>query len=109
MISYHNEISQLLKINPSKTDWDKELSLFIVQLRNLQNERLMHLLVMLFVGIATLISLLFTFLYQNLALVLFDISLVFLFIGYLLYYRKLENTVQNAYLLLEELHKKTVG
>lgn len=67
----------------------------------LQHERLVHLLVMLTAGMATLLTYLFLLLTQELFLLIPALMLSGLFVPYLFYYRKLENTVQAWYKLAE--------
>ena len=68
----------------------------------LQHERLVHLLVMLTVGLATLLTFLFMLLTEQMFLALPASMLTGLFVPYLFYYRKLENTVQSWYKLADK-------
>ena len=68
-------------------------------IRWLQHERLIHLLVMLTTGLSTLMIFLTAVIVEKFLLVLAGSLLGLLFIGYLIYYRKLENTVQRWYKL----------
>lgn len=76
------------------------------KLLNMQFERLIHLIVTMTVGIATLISCLATIISQNNLLLIVDVVLIVLFFFYILHYRKLENTTQNWYSNLEKIGKK---
>lgn len=106
MIAYQRHIQQILKENSSETDWKKEMKYFQIKLSQLQTERLIHLLVMLTVGIATLISCFITMTSQILPLFLLDGIFMVLFFAYILHYRKLENTTQSWYLLQKQLIEK---
>ncbi len=75
------------------------LSYHLVQIGFLQHERLVHLLVMLFVAACTLFFLgMFLFLQTVLFLILF-LLLLFLNFFYVLHYYKLENTVIQWYFI----------
>jgi hypothetical protein len=65
----------------------------------LQHERLLHLLVTLTTGLATLMIFLTALITQEILLAGAGAISGLLFIGYLIYYRKLENTVQRWYKL----------
>lgn len=106
MLTYQKEIEKLLKDNPAETDWSKELEFFNIKLTHLQSERLMHLLVMLTVGFACLTSCLVSLALPTIPLLIFDAVLILLFIAYLIHYRRLENTCQYWYSLLDKLKEK---
>ena len=74
----------------------------------LQHERLLHLLVMLTVGLATLVTYLFSLLTEQWFLTVPALMLSILFVAYLFYYRKLENTVQSWYKSEERILKDNV-
>jgi len=107
LFSYQNETEKLLADSPAKTSWDKELSHFNTAFTHLQVERLIHLIVTMTVGIATLVSCVATFVVPAPALLVVDVVLIVLFLAYILHYRKLENTAQSWYVLLRALQKKT--
>jgi len=95
-IKRHNES---LKREPLD---DSFLSFHLKQIRFLQHERLVHLIVMLFVIFASLFFFsLFLFLNNILFLVLFIILLV-LTLFYVFHYFKLENTVIEWYFVYHE-------
>jgi hypothetical protein len=72
------------------------------KLLNMQFERLIHLIVTMTVGMATLISCLATIVYKINSLLIIDGVLIILFFFYILHYRKLENTVQSWYSSLDK-------
>lgn len=109
MIAYHTQIEKLVAENPSKHDWKKELKFFQTKLLHLQIERIIHLLVTLTVGIATLISCFVTMTFPLVPLFILDGILMVLFFAYILHYRKLENTAQSWYSLHDLLQRKISG
>ena len=72
----------------------------------IQHERLMHLLVMMTVILCTLISVFATFFSTQVTLLIPDLMLTALFIAYLIHYRKLENTTQRWYVLVDKIKSK---
>ena len=102
-LSYQKEIETLLAGHPPKTNWKKHYHFFKLQLRNLQHERLIHLLVTLTVGLATLISCLSLTQYFSPVILLLTLILLPLFGAYIFHYRQLENTTQYWYRLLRQL------
>ena len=88
------EIKNITKVN-------EEL---LLQIKIFQHERLVHLLVTIFVGLATILFLLFALLIENLILFLLFFLCLLLFIPYIFHYYYLENGVQNLYQKYWELN-----
>jgi hypothetical protein len=105
VLDYQIEIEKLLAANSRKTDWNREYHYFKTQLKNLQHERLIHLLVTMTVGIAALVS--YLSLAKNFSLPTFLLCLILLplFGAYIIHYRKLENTTQYWYQILKKLSR----
>jgi hypothetical protein len=106
MIIYSNKLKKLIDDNPVNTNWQKELEFFETKLLHLQLERFIHLIVTMTVGIALLIVSYMSLLFLTLPLFILDGILMILFFAYILHYRKLENTTQTLYPLLDALKKK---
>lgn len=98
MRRYQREIERLLEISSFKVNWKKEYQFFQLQLKNLQHERLVHLLVMLTTGLAAIVSVTIN--------VYLSLILLPLFGAYIWHYYKLENTTQSWYHLLERIKLK---
>jgi hypothetical protein len=93
--------------NPSpSTNWQLELEYFHSKFLHFQLERIIHLAVSLTVGLAGLISCLASAYFRSPYFFILDIILMILFLAYLVYYRKLENTAQAWYLLQDKLKKQ---
>ena len=73
----------------------------------IQHERLIHLLVTIFVGIAMTLASLLIILTGSSTLLLLDIPLLMLFVGYLFHYRFLENTTQNWYKIEDQIKDRS--
>jgi len=72
----------------------------------IQHERLIHLLVTVFVGTIMSFGSFITIVTQKTELLLFCIPLLILFIAYLLHYRFLENTTQSWYRIEDTLRSR---
>jgi hypothetical protein len=106
LLSYQKDIQTVLHTNHSDTDWMKELEIFKVRFLYLQIERMIHLVVTMTVGLATLLACFASIQLQMVSLYVLDSMLIVLFFAYILHYRKLENTAQSWYRILNELQKK---
>lgn len=103
MLVYQNEIEKLISENSVTTNWIKEYDFFNIQLKNIQHERFIHLLITLSVGIAALVSCLSLSFKFSLPIFFLNLILLPLFGAYIFHYRKLENLTQYWYLLLKKL------
>jgi len=107
--AYTQHLESLLAKDDPQTPWPIELSHFEHLLSHLQHERLIHLLVTLTVGLATLISTLVTLSHPLLPLIVLDAILGTLFLAYIIHYRRLENSTQSCYPLLTCLQIKIIS
>ena len=73
------------------------------QIAWMQHERLVHLIVMLFVCLFFLLSFGFAFLYPTLPIIALAVLLLGLSAAYILHYYRLENSVQRWYELANEI------
>ncbi|OGK64531.1 hypothetical protein A2209_02430 [Candidatus Roizmanbacteria bacterium RIFOXYA1_FULL_41_12] len=106
MLAHKQRVEKLLQSDSPKTQWQRELDFFNLKFVHFQQERLIHLLVTLTVGLACLLSCLTTLFYPLAPLYMLDAILMALFWAYLNYYRRLENTAQSWYQTLDDLQKK---
>jgi Flp pilus assembly protein TadB len=79
----------------------------VTRMRDFQHERLIHLIVTVFVGIAMLLVILAITIFQIMMLLPVAIVLVILFVCYIFHYYRLENGVQHLYELTEKIFLKT--
>jgi hypothetical protein len=100
---YNQEIREILIKKAPDADWKKILSHHQRMILRIQHERLIHLLVTIFVGLVGSIASFITIVTQKPDLLIFTIPLLVLFIAYLFHYRFLENTTQGWYKLEEEI------
>jgi hypothetical protein len=88
---------------PEGVDWKDIIDTHKLMIERIQHERLIHLLVTIFVGIAMILTLLTTVVTEKVILVLLDVPLLILFTAYIFHYRFLENTTQSWYRLEDKL------
>lgn len=84
----------------------EETVYFEEKIHQFQHERLVHLVVTMTVGLATLATCMTTLFSPIAPLFFADALLLILFIAYIIHYRALENGVQKTYELLDEVMKK---
>ncbi len=106
--TYNTKIKKILSEKSSETNWKNVLEHHRRMIERIQHERIIHLLVMIFVGIVMSTSAFIIIVTRKPDLLIICIPLLFLFIGYIFYYRFLENTTQDWYLVEDEI-KKIVG
>ena len=100
---YDKEIEKMFLDKNSKVDWREKLEYHRIMILRIQHERLIHLLVTIFVGIIMVTSAFVNIVSQNKLFVFFTIPLIILFTAYLFHYRFLENTTQKWYKIEEEI------
>ena len=102
---YDLKIKEILAKKPSDTDWKEVLETHKIMIARIQHERLIHLLVMIFVGMIMSLSFFIIIVTGKPDLLLIAGLLLILFLAYLFHYRFLENTTQNWYRLGDEIKK----
>lgn len=93
--NYLQEIDVLLQKNITISQ--EQIKNHLIQISFFQHERLIHLLVTIFVGLLAMLFLLFGLMLENIGLIIIFLCLLILFIPYLLHYYLLENGVQKMY------------
>jgi len=102
---HDKKISKLLS-DKENTDWEKVLRHHKIMILRIQHERLIHLIVMIFVGIVMSFSFLATIVSGKSLIIFLDIPLLILFTAYLFHYRFLENTTQKWYKIEDAVTEK---
>jgi len=100
---YNNKIHALLSNAPLDTNWEQTLKLHQDMIATIQHERLIHLLVTLFVGLMFALSSFTSMFLGKVELLLLVVLLGVLFFAYLLHYRFLENMTQKWYGVREKI------
>jgi len=101
--AYDEKIKKTFSEKALNIDWKEILEHHQRMISRIQHERLMHLLVTIFVGLVMSIGAFITVIIQKPDLLIFVIFLLVLFIVYLFHYRFLENTTQSWYKIEEEI------
>jgi len=104
ILKYVQETDKLIE-NKSKISKER-LEYHLVQIQEFQHERLIHLIVTIFTGAIAILLLLFSLLIENIGLIIAFITILFLFIPYILHYYLLENNVQEMYKQYDKLISK---
>lgn len=104
ILNYVQETDKLLE-RIEKIDEDR-IEYHLIQIEQFQHERLIHLIVTVFVGTIAILFLLFGLLEENIGLLIAFLGLICLFIPYILHYYLLENNVQKMYYQYDKLIKK---
>ena len=91
---YDKTIKNIIAANNQTENWVKVLENHKTMLLQIQHERLIHLLVTIFVGNAMLMCILTMVITLRLYLVYLDFPLLILFVAYIFHYRYLENMTQ---------------
>lgn len=103
--NYDKKIKKTLSANMPSTDWKSVLENHKEMIAIIQHERLIHLLVTIFVGSIMSASSFIVIATRQIELLIIAIPLLLLFTAYLFHYRYLENTTQSWYVLEEEIKK----
>jgi hypothetical protein len=87
------KLRELLAYHDKQTQW-------------MQHERLIHLIVMLFVCLFMLLSFGFTILRTSAPAIILSVLLLILSVAYIIHYYRLENGVQRLYLLSNQIRER---
>lgn len=104
MKKYLNEMRELDKKNKKLTK--DELNDMLVHIQFYQHERLIHLLVTIFVGLGTIMFFGIAISSEMLSFVIVGMITLILFFFYIFHYYFLENSVQELYDLYDSLKEK---
>ena len=96
---YINEVEEKIYKNEITQEYKKDMLNYI---SFYQHERLIHLIVTLFVGICAIIFFLAMLYFEKLSITIIFIILIILFIPYIFHYYFLENNIQKLYTLYKK-------
>ncbi len=99
---YNLEIIKTLE-DKKDGDWKDILVRHRLMIERIKHERLIHLLVTIFVGLCFVLCFLVAILSYNILLSFITLILMILFIAYIFHYRFLENTTQKWYGLEDKI------
>ena len=103
---WEKHVNKSLEEKKGKSFYEELLLLHQEKITQLQHERIIHLLVMLFVASFGLFAVFFTMIMGEMWLGLLDLIFMVLTLAYIFHYRNLENTTQRWYELLDKIREK---
>jgi sensor histidine kinase YesM len=95
----------MLNKNLNNEELKELLSYHDKQIRWMQHERLVHLIVMLFVCFFTLLIFGFAVIQASVPSIILSVIFLFLTAAYIIHYYRLENSVQRWYLISKQIKK----
>ena len=106
MKRHERDVKDVLEKNPDKEKLKELLAYHDKQIQWMQHERLVHLIVMLFVCLFTLLSFGFTVIRTSTPSLILSALLLILSVAYVIHYYRLENAVQKWYLLSNQINQR---
>ena len=106
MKRHERYVKDVLEKNPDKEKLKELLAYHDKQIQWMQHERLVHLIVMLFVCFFTLLSFGFTVMRTSTPSLILSALLIILSVAYVIHYYQLENDVQKWYLLSNQINQR---
>lgn len=97
ILTYMQQIDELLQAPPDDTDWDKAIQNHLTQIQFFQHERLIHLIVTVLFALMTTSVVVGLVSSSNIWLAILLIPLLILLFPYINHYYLLENGVQKMY------------
>ena len=97
ILTYMQQIDELLQAPPDDTDWTKVIENHLTQIRFFQHERLIHLIVTVLFALMTTSVVVGLVSSSNIWLAILLIPLLILLFPYINHYYLLENGVQKMY------------
>ena len=97
ILTYMQQIDELLPAPPDDTDWTKAIENHLTQIRFFQHERLIHLIVTVLFALTTTSVVVGLVSSSNIWLAILLIPLLILLFPYINHYYLLENGVQKMY------------
>jgi protein-S-isoprenylcysteine O-methyltransferase Ste14 len=106
MKKHENYIKEMLEQKLNEEELRKLLAYHDKQILWMQHERLAHLIVMLFVCFFMLLILGFTVIRTSMPSIILSVIFLILSVAYILHYYRLENGVQEWYLISNQIKKQ---
>lgn len=106
MKKHENYVREMLENNPAEEKLRELLAYHDKQIHWMQHERLVHLIVMLFVCFFTLLIFGFAMIRTSVPSMILSVILLILSVAYLLHYYRLENRVQKWYLIANQIKQR---
>ncbi|MBN1365351.1 MAG: hypothetical protein JW976_11145 [Syntrophaceae bacterium] len=106
MKKHESYVKEMLEKNSNNEKLREIFAYHDKQIQWMQHERLVHLIVMLFVCLFTLIIFGFAVIYTSVLFIVLFVILLVLSVAYIIHYFRLENGVQKWYLISNEIRRR---
>lgn len=106
MKRHENYVKEMLENKLNEEELSGFLAYHDKQIQWMQQERLVHLIVMLFVFLFTLLSFGFTVIRTSTPSIILSVLLLILSIFYVIHYYRLENGVQKWYMISNQIKQR---
>ena len=106
MKRHENYVKEMLEKKLDSEKLKELLTYHDKQIQWMQHERLVHLIVMLFVCLFTLLSFGFTVIRTSIPSIILSVLLLILSVAYIIHYYQLENSVQKWYLISNQINQR---
>jgi cell division protein FtsW (lipid II flippase) len=106
MKKHEGYIKEMLEKNPDNEKLRELFAYHDKQIQWMQHERLVHLIVMLFVCLFTLIIFGFAVIHTSMPFIALFVVLLVLSVAYIIHYFRLENGVQRWYSISNEIRRR---
>jgi len=103
---YEKYLTRLLETSEPNMDWRQILAIHDRKISYFQTERLIHLIVTMFVSLFTIISFFTSFFIQRTEILVLSLILIILSFAYLYHYYQLENLIQGLYQYSIQIEQK---
>lgn len=103
ILAYLSEIKAVLEANAPDTDWRETAGRHLTKIAFYQHERLIHLIVTVLFALLEVISVATAVVTNFIGMLLLSVALLILLVPYIGHYYFLENSVQELYLLYDQI------
>lgn len=103
ILTYLSEIKAVLEANSPDTDWEEAAGRHLTKIGFYQHERLIHLIVTVLFALLEVISVATAVVTNFIGMLVLSVALLILLVPYIGHYYFLENSVQELYLLYDQI------
>lgn len=109
ILAYLSEVKAVLEANAPDTDWGKTAGRHLTKIGFYQHERLIHLIVTVLFALLEVISVATAVITSFIGMLVLSAALLVLLVPYIGHYYFLENSVQELYLLYDQIVSRQKG
>lgn len=103
ILTYLSEVKAVLEANSPDTDWEEAAGRHLTKIGFYQHERLIHLIVTVLFALLEVISVATAVVTNFIGMLVLSVALLILLVPYIGHYYFLENSVQELYLLYDQI------